>query len=644
VKLRRFLDLYAAETQEHLRLLNRGILDLESVDAARATDEAFRAAHTIKGLSAAMGYGGVTALAHDLEDRLTEVRAGRLQPDETLVDELLASADALESAIALAIETGPDAVPDAFAEDAADLAANASTTPPPTAAGRISATELPPAGRGDERAVRVRLRADSPLMAARATLVVKAAERVGELRTHEPAAFDDAFDGVMTLVFGPAVSEAAAEAAIRSAGDVESVTWAPRSTVQPAPSSPVQPAPSPPVQPAPPRKLVQAGGAEAVPPARTSQMRVDPRRLDQLAEGIGEAAVLHARLQQAARVLEPAVSDMVDRLGTLVSELQRTILAMRMVPVSEVFDRFPRLVRDAARAVGKQVEFRIEGADIELDRAILEEMIDPLVHLLRNAVDHGLESAERRVAGGKAERGTLLLRAERERSSVLLQVADDGGGIDAARIVAGAKAAGIVAADARDDIGSDELLRLLSQPGFSTAREVTALSGRGVGMDAVVARIRSVGGAITLDTRPGAGTTFTLRLPLTLALVQALRVRVSGEDYAIPLTHVTEAVELADVMVVGLHGRESLRLRNELLPLVRLRTVLKASAIGEETAAVIAEIGERRAALAVDELVGREQILVKSFDAAVGMLPHFSGATLLADGRPALILDPLSVL
>jgi two-component system, chemotaxis family, sensor kinase CheA len=490
-----------------------------------------------------------------------------------------------------------------------------------------SVRDQPPAGRGDERAVRVRLRADSPLKAARAMLVVKAAERAGELRTHEPATFGDDFDGVLTLVFGPDVSEAGAEAAIRAAGDVEAVTWAPRAPAAPAPTA----------------RLARARAAEAAPPKKTSQIRIEAGRLDQLAEGIGEASVLHARLQQAARTADPAVAGMVDRLGTLLTELQRTILALRMVPVSEVFDRFPRLVRDAARAVGKQVDFRIEGADIELDRAILDEMIDPLVHLLRNAVDHGIEDAGTRQAAGKAERGLLLLRAERERSSVLLQVVDDGGGIDAARVVASAQAAGLLPEDAADELGDDELLRLLSQPGFSTAREVTALSGRGVGMDAVVARIRAVGGAIALETRRGAGTTFTLRLPLTLALVQALRVRVSGEDYAIPLTHVTEAVELADVMVVAMHGREVLRLRTELLPLVRLRAVLEAGGAGEG-AAVIAEIGERRAALAVDELVGREQILVKSFDAAVGMLPFFSGATLLADGRPALILDPLSVM
>jgi two-component system chemotaxis sensor kinase CheA len=634
VDLRRFLDLYAAETQEHLRLLNRGILDLESVDAARATDEAFRAAHTIKGLSAAMGYSGVTDLAHGLEDCLAELRAGRLAADDTVVDQLLETADALERAIAAAIEAGPTTPPDSMADDFAELVGDASLVSgsglPSHSPAPLAGAPPAPAGRRGERAVRVRLRADAPIKSARAVLVLKAAERTGELRAHEPAVFTDDFDGTLTLVFGPDVSEAEAEAAILSAGDIETVIWGPRASAAPSPTIGM---------------ARERAALAAPPPRRAAHMRIDPAHLDHLAEGIAEASVLHARLQQATATAESGVAGMVDRLGTLLSELQRTILVMRMVPVSELFDRFPRLVRDAARALDKQVEFRMEGADIQLDRAILEEMVDPLVHLLRNAVDHGIEPPSARVAAGKAGRGDLLLRAERERSSVLLQVIDDGHGIDRGRVFAAARAAGILATDSPDDdIGDDELLRLLSQPGFSTAVQVTEVSGRGVGMDAVVARIRSVGGAITLETRPGSGTTFSLRLPLTLALVQALRVRVGGDDYAIPLTHVSEAVELTDVMTAAFRGRESLRLRNELLPLVRLRSVLGSGGEADETAAVIAEIGERRAALAVDELIGREQILVKSFDPAVGMLPYFSGATLLADGRPALILDPLSVM
>jgi two-component system chemotaxis sensor kinase CheA len=279
----------------------------------------------------------------------------------------------------------------------------------------------------------------------------------------------------------------------------------------------------------------------------------------------------------------------------------------------------------------------LEGDDVELDRSILDEIGEPLVHLLRNAVDHGIESADERRAAGKPARGRIRVSAERERGSVRIVIEDDGGGVSAERIAAKARAAGVYDRD-EAPASDEELFRLMSMPGLSTADEVSAMSGRGVGMDVVVNRVRALGGAIDMRTKPGRGTTFRMRLPITLAVAQALRVRVGGEDYAIPLTHVAEAVELEE------EAGDVLLLRSERVPLVRLRRVLRVEADGREAAAVIAEIGDRRAALAVDELIGREQILIRTFDAVTGMLPYFSGATLLADGRPALVLDPLSMI
>jgi two-component system chemotaxis sensor kinase CheA len=371
-------------------------------------------------------------------------------------------------------------------------------------------------------------------------------------------------------------------------------------------------------------------------------VRVDQNKLDHVGGGVGELSVLHSRLNELARG-NLAFERIVDRLGVLVDELQDAVLAMRMVPTGDVFDRFNRLVRDVARSVGKDIDFQIEGRDIEVDRSILDEIVEPLVHLLRNAVDHGIEGPVGRIEAEKAPRGRLTLRALRERSSVIIEVEDDGRGIDAENVIAQARKAGIPVQADSNTIMPDELLRILSHPGFSTAEHVTDVSGRGVGMDAVLTRIRALGGAINLNTQPGQGTTFRIRLPITLAVAQALRVRVAGEDYAIPLTHVAEALLLENSVVQQRGGREVVRLRGELLPLIRLRRVLGSEDNEVESAAVVAEVGERRSALAVDELVGREQILVKEFDGAVGTLPIFSGVTLLADGKPALVLDPLSV-
>ena len=599
--LRRFVDLYVAETHENIRQLQRSLVELETDAPASAVAEAFRAAHTLKGISAAMGYEVVADMAHDLEDRLDALRAGRVEAERSVIDGLLAAADELEDAIAEAIRIGPAA---AGAEPAAAEGVGARSYPP---------TRAP---EGTARVAHVQLRPDAAIKSARAALILKALESVTGVIGSDPAEFGDDFDGYLRVFLDVSADPAKAESAIRSAGEVDTVA-----IEEPAAASLVQDRVS--------------GGPDA---GQVRQVRVDSRRLDGLADGLGELSVLYARLQQTG--VPAQAGDMIDRLGTVLGELDHEMRALRMVPVREVFERLPRVTRDAARTVGRDVELVLEGEDVELDRSILDDIGDPLIHLLRNAVDHGIESVDERVAAGKPPRGRISVSAERERGNVRIVVRDDGRGVSAERMAAKARAAGLYERD-EPPATDEELFRLMSTPGLSTADRVSAMSGRGVGMDVVVNRVRALGGAIDMRTKPGLGTTFRMRLPITLAVAQALRVRVGGEDYAIPLTHVSEAVELDEV--AGRAG-DVLTVRNQSVPLVRLRRVLRVQADGRESAAVIAEIGDRRAALAVDELVGREQILVRTFDAVSGMLPFFSGATLLADGRPALVLDPLSMI
>jgi two-component system chemotaxis sensor kinase CheA len=457
----------------------------------------------------------------------------------------------------------------------------------------------------------VRLHAETPLKGARATLIAMKLLRRGLITRTQPETFDDAFNGNFQVVLAPGTDRDVLETAVLAGGDVESVTWGEESVAASAP-------------------VAQHAGPH---------VRVDPRRLDALAEGISELTVLHARAAATRNGQQSAG----DRTAMILAGLQDEVLRLRMLPVSVVFDRLPRAVRDAARAAGKSVRLTLEGNDIELDRAILDELGDLLLHLVRNAVDHGIEAPAVRMAAGKSAQGELVVHAERERTSVRITVREDGRGIPRARIAEHAARLGMSLPNSGEVLTDEEVLRILTQPGFSTAERVTELSGRGVGLDAVAGRVRSLGGALALRTEEGRGTTFTMRLPVTLALVHALRVRVAGEDYAIPLTHVAEAVEIQDVHVSAVAGRETVRVRDDILPLIRMRHVLGLPEPGRESAAVIAELGERRAALAVDELISREQILIKSFDPARGALPIFSGATLLADGRPALVLDPLSV-
>lgn len=619
MELNRYLDLYLSESQDHLRLLSRSLLALEDGDATHAIEEAFRAAHTLKGMSATMGFTAVSDIAHDLETLLERVRSGERAADAALIDELLAGTDDLERTIAASASGEP--VPERSAPSTATPAAGASAATPrvlPTIASLLAGTAY----------ARVSLKPEEMMKIARALIMTRTLVQKGLVERSEPQQFGDDFDGEFALILKPDADEGAVAEILSGLPEIASFSFE-RARTAPLPEKPKAAAPE---------ALVMA----PPPVTKTSFLRVDQRRMDEVAEGLGEMAILQGTIEQLAAAQRGPLSDLVTRMTRLISEMQHTVLAMRMVPVGDVFERFPRMVRDAARALGKEIDFQIEGSDIEIDRAILEEIADPLVHLLRNAIDHGIEPPAERYGAGKDEKATLVLRAWRDRSSVRIQVEENGRGVNARKVLAKARAKGMATPDT-NDVSNEDLLRILAAPGFSTAEQITDVSGRGVGLDAVVARIRALGGAIDMQSRLGEGTTFTLRLPITLAIAQALRVRVGDEDYAIPLTHVTEALELDNVIIDRHKGREVVRLRDEVLPLVRLRAVLRAPTSGTETAAVVAELGDRRTALAVDLLVGREQILVKQFDSAVGTLPIFSGVTLLADGRPALVLDPISV-
>ena len=459
-------------------------------------------------------------------------------------------------------------------------------------------------------------------------LVIRKAQTLGKLLRVDPppAAFEsDDFDGRFVFELETAAAPADVEAAIRAVGDIDRVVSAAADAAVPA------------------------EGAGAAAPGRGRHIRVDLRRLDALMDLIGELVIERGRLSElAARwaAREPEIDEVAIQIARLSSDLQNEIIQARMTPVWQVFDRFPRLVRDVARQLGKQVAFRVEGKEIELDREILDELGDPLVHLLRNAVDHGIEPPHERAQRNKNPEGQIVLAAVRERSSVAISISDDGRGIDRARILEQAKREGIVAPGI-ETLSDDQLLRVLARPGFSTASAVTSVSGRGVGIDVAMTRIRALGGSIEIRTEPGKGTVFLLRLPVTLAIVRALIAAVGHERYALPLTYVAETVEYGTTPLTTMDGRDAIVLRERVVPLVDLRTLLAtnggAPAPPPRRPVIVLEMGERRAGLVVDGMLSQQEIVVKGFDAPQGTLPVFSGATIMGDGVPALILDAASL-
>jgi two-component system chemotaxis sensor kinase CheA len=376
---------------------------------------------------------------------------------------------------------------------------------------------------------------------------------------------------------------------------------------------------------------------------KTQSVRVNIGRLDTLMNLVGELVINRTRLAQIATGLDlPELREVLDQTARLTAELQDEVMKTRMVPVEQVFNRFPRMVRDLARAQEKEIDFVMEGREIELDRTILDEISDPLIHMLRNAVDHGIASPDARRSQGKPARGTVKLSAYRDRNYVVIEVADDGEGIRADQIFDLAMRKGLVSEDERRQLTPDDLLRILCMPGFSTSPEVSGISGRGVGMDAVKAKAESLGGFLVLDSDPGRGTRVILNLPLTLAIVEALMVEVSGDMYAVPLGTVRETHVINPDEIKTIQNHEAIFLRDDTIPLVRLDRALgreKEGNGGQPFPVVITEIGPRLVALGVHSLVGQQEIVINSLDKFLKKVEGFAGATILGSGRVALILD-----
>ena len=643
----RYAELFLTESQDNLSAINHALLELERTPGAREPIGAlFRAVHTVKGMSATMGYAVVAELSHELETLLDLVRRGERDVSGTLMDTLFSAADTLERAIELSV-AGREEEMDAAETIAALRAAASPTSEGATTSGVLSkqkkkkrATRRPVAVPAPAT-IRVTQEPNTPMAGVRAYLVLERAKTLGTVLQVEPAPATftaDAFDGRLTIGIDTGASDEEIDRVIRSAGQVAEVVVT-RAGVAGAGQRPAVPNGD---------GLLPVGSAgrasELVAARQHRHIRIDLHRLDTLMNLIGELVITRGRLQQLATTMnEPALTEAVTQTSRLVADLQDGIMTSRMVPVWQVFDRFPRVVRDAARALGKQVELIVEGQEIELDRSLLDEIGDPVVHLLRNAIDHGLETPEERVRAGKSPTGRLTLIAARDRSAVVIRVTDDGKGIDRDRVLARAQQMGLVESS-RTELTDDELFRLIGRPGFSTATQVTDISGRGVGIDAVHTRVRALGGTVDMKSAKGEGTSVTVRLPVTLAIVRSLLARIGDETYAIPMTHVNETVQVESDTIRHVKGREVLVLRDDVLPVVHLRDVVRLPRRdGGGGQVVVLEVADRRAGMVVDELTGQQEIVIKPFDTVKDGLSVFSGATILGDGVPALILDVSSL-
>ena len=682
-----YLGAFLDETDDNLQKLDDLLLALEKnmVDMD-VINEIFRAAHTLKGMAGTMGFNQMMGLTHAMEDRLDAARKGTKPLAEADINLLFSGLDTLQNMVDSIRNGGNDAhidvsqmvatlrgeapmpsrEPDAPAAAAEPAASASSELSQQEAEWVMEARDL----KMTAFSVHVTLKENCLLKAARAYMAVNRLEELGNLFKTEPSVEgleNEQFDLDFMVYLASSESAEDIKKAVEkisdiASADVEEIKAAPApapaaeaAAAAPspaaAPAAPaVVPAPAAPAPSAAPAVATPAGAAaqkkESAAKKASQTVRVDIGRLDKLMNLVGELVISRARIErlvQEARLRE--FDEPLSQLGRISGDIQELVTKLRMVPVSFTFDRFPRLIRDLSKQLQKNVELVLEGEETELDRTVIDEIGDPMVHLIRNSMDHGIERPADRKALGKPEKGTLKISAYQEGSGVVIEVSDDGAGIDPNRVKAKAVERGIITPEQAASMSDEEAVQIVLLPGFSLSKEVTDLSGRGVGMDAVKSKVEALNGQFDLVTKQNEGTHVYIRLPLTLAIVLSLLIKVGEETYAISLENVEETILVRKENIKTVHGAPATILRGEVLSLSDLGEVLGADGIErdrEEYPVVVVKIGKNKIGFIVSELIGQQEIVIKSLGSFLSKIDGITGGTILGDGNVALILDVAS--
>ncbi len=672
-----YMDMFLDESHEHLQSLNEGLLRLEeNMEEISVVNDIFRNAHTLKGMSATMGFAKIAELTHEMEDVLDLVRKEELKLNEDIIDTLFKCLDSLEQMV--------DSVGNGEAEDVvdvSDLVAKLSSiskgTPPPAAAPAAGGASAAPAagdasgGAGSDLGiddidldvmkkakdagmnvfhVKVTLMESCVLKAARSVMVMHALDEIGDVIKSVPSAEDleqEKFERSFDIVLATASDAEAVTNAVDTVSEIEDIGVeeldpdALAKPAEPAPAAPAAAAAPAAKKAAPPAKKE---GAKAAPKKQhqSQSVRVDIEKLDTLMNLMGELVINKVRLEQIGQTHRMSdLMETLEQMDRVTGDLQNIVMKVRMVPVSAVFNRFPRMVRDVSKELGKEINLTIEGEETELDRTVIDEIGDPIMHLLRNSLDHGVESPDAREAKGKPRVGEVGLIARHEGNNVVIMITDDGAGIDANKIRRKAVEKGMITQDEADRLDDTDAVRLIFLPGFSTAEQITDISGRGVGMDVVRSKIEALSGHVDVETHIDEGSIFKIKLPLTLAIIQAMLVRVQEEMYAIPLTSIDSTVNIEPTDIQTIQNKEVIVLRGEIIPIVRMEEALQVPHVkdSEELFVVVVHAGEAKAGIVVDNLIGQQEIVIKTLGNLFAGLKLFGGATVLGDGRVALILD-----
>ena len=689
-----YLEIFIDESEEHLQTLSDCIMVLEKEPDNKDTiNEVFRAAHSLKGMAGTMGFKRMQHLTHDMENVFQEVRSDHIKVTSGMIDLLFKCLDALEGYVDNIKSTSDEGTEDneviikelndfIAKTEGAEETGNTETSEAKEAA--PESTQEEKAGQekieltnDEKKAIReaesngqhiyvmtVHIQKDCLLKAARAFLVFKAVEDFGQILVYRPSSQDiedEKFEFEFSFFLASEESEDKIVAVAKAVSEIEKVDAeeihldeyvkeAEAQEEQQAKEATAEQKEAPAEAPKAAEKKAPAANAKKqtnAKPVTGRTVRVDIEKLDALMNQVSELIIAKNSLvsissNESGEYQNQSFHEQIEYLERITTNLHESVMKVRMVPIESVVNKFPRMIRDLSRKLGKKMELYMTGEDTELDRTVVDQIGDPLQHLLRNSADHGLEDNATRVERGKPEVGSIFLKAFQEGNNVIIEVGDDGNGIDVAAVRDKAVERGVITAEQAENMSQKEIINILFLPSFSMAKKITDISGRGVGLDVVKSNIEALGGDVEVRTQLGEGTTFIVRLPLTLAIIQALMVEIRDEKYAIALGSISNIESIPVNEIKYVQAQEVIHLRGAVIPLIRLDQVLDMEEKQEEPenlTVVIVKKGDSLAGLVVDNLNGQQEIVIKSLGKYINNNKIISGATILGDGEVALILD-----
>lgn len=679
--MNQYLDIFIEESKEHLQHMNDKLLELENnYDEIGLLNEIFRVAHTLKGMSGTMGFTKIASLTHTMENMLDAMRNSEIKTTPEIIDILFRCFDSLDEYINNIVETGAEGE-----LDSTELVNEIDKTLKGDAEPEVKASESSGLQQGAEideyvkhamqeskekgmnpYRITVEVSEDCMLKAARAFIVFTTIEEHGEILQSDPSAEDiedEKFDNKFSVLVVSEKSGEELQKEIANISDLKSVavesidlsgTDSSQETVEELKEEKAEELAVEAEQAAfaeqtdmaaSPKKEVEKPEKKAVAKNNNAKIgktvRVDIDRLDNLMNLVSELIIIKTRLEDTGSADKGNMTEAVEYLERITTSLHDAVMKVRMVPIERVFNRFPRMVRDLTKDLGKNIDLRMSGEETEVDRTIIDEIGDPLIHLIRNSIDHGIEKPEERRAAGKPEKGIVDLKAYPDGNSVVIELDDDGAGLNLPKIKAKAVERGVITQEEANTLPKEDAIDLLFRPGFSTADVISDVSGRGVGLDVVKTKIESISGNIEVKTEEGQGSKFIIRLPLTLAIIQALLIKLSDEIYAIPLSSISEISTIKRESIRKVQEQEVILFRNKTLPIIDLSNVLGLSREleAEDLTIVIVRKGEKEAGLIIDGLIGQQEIVIKSLGKFLLDTPYLAGATILGNGRISLILD-----